>query len=53
MFTNTSALNIGAPNFIGQTLLDIKGQIGPDTITVDSFNTSSHKWVEHLASPKN
>jgi hypothetical protein len=31
--------NVGAPNFTRQTLLDIKGQISPDTVTVCDFNT--------------
>jgi hypothetical protein len=38
-FINTYVPNIGAPNFIRQTLLNIKGQIGPDTISVGDFNT--------------
>jgi hypothetical protein len=35
---NIYALNCGAPNFIKQTLLNTKGEIGLDTITVDDFN---------------
>jgi exonuclease III len=40
MIVNVYAPIIDAPNFIKQTLLDIKGQIGPKTIKVYDFNTS-------------
>jgi hypothetical protein len=33
------ATNVGTPNFIRQTLLDIRGQIGSDIIIVGDFNT--------------
>ena len=36
---NTYALNIGAPQYIRQTLADIKGGIGSNTIIVGDFNT--------------
>ena len=36
---NIYAPNIGAPQYIGQTLTDIKGEIDSDTITVGDFNT--------------
>jgi hypothetical protein len=36
---NINAPNIGAPSFIKQMLLDIKGQIGPHTIIVGDFNS--------------
>ena len=36
---NTYALNIGAPQYIRQTLTDIKGEINSDTIIVGDFNT--------------
>ena len=36
---NTFALNIGAPQYIRQTLTDIKGEIGSNTIIVGDFNT--------------
>jgi hypothetical protein len=39
MIVDTHTLNTGTPNFIKQTLLHIKGQIGSNTITVDDFNT--------------
>ena len=37
---NIYAPNIGAPQYIRQTLIDIKGEIDSDTIIVGDFNTS-------------
>ena len=36
---NIYATNIGAPQYVRQTLTDIKGEIGSDTIIVGDFNT--------------
>ena len=36
---NTYAPNIGAPQYIRQTLTDIKGEIDINRITVGDFNT--------------
>ena len=36
---NIYAPNIGAPQYIRQTLIDIKGQIDSNTIIVGDFNT--------------
>ena len=36
---NTSAPNIGAPQYIGQTLTDIKGEIDSNTIIIGDINT--------------
>ena len=36
---NIYATNIGAPQYIRQTLTDIKGEIDSNTITVGDFNT--------------
>ena len=36
---NIHALNIGAPQYIRQTLTDIKGEIDSNTIVVGNFNT--------------
>ena len=36
---NIYASNIGAPQYIRQTLTDIKGEIDSNTITVGDFNT--------------
>ena len=44
---NTYAPNIGAPQYIRQTLTDIKGEINSDTIIVGDFNTHSHQWTDH------
>ena len=35
----TNAPNIGAPQYIRQTLTDIKGEIDSNTIIVGDFNT--------------
>ena len=35
---NISPLNIGAPQYIRQTLTDIKGEIDSNTIIVEDFN---------------
>ena len=47
MIVNISAPNIGAPQYIRQTLTDIKGEIDSDTIIVGDFNTHSHQWTDH------
>ena len=44
---NIYATNIGAPQYVRQTLTDIKGEIGSDTIIVADFNTHSHQWMDH------
>ena len=36
--TNIYATNIGAPQYIGQTLTDIKGEIDSNTVTIEDFN---------------
>ena len=36
---NTYAPNVGAPQYIRQTLTDIKGEINHNTIIVGEFNT--------------
>ena len=37
--------NIGAPQYIRQTLIDIKGEIDSNTILAGDFNTPSHQWT--------
>ena len=39
IIVNTYAPNIGAPQYIRQTLTDIKGKIDSNTIIVGGFNT--------------
>ena len=39
--------NIGAPQYIRQTLTDIKGETESNTIIVEDFNTHSHQWTDH------
>ena len=38
--------NIGAPQYIRQTLTDIKGELDRNTIIVGDFNTP-HQWTDH------
>ena len=44
---NIYAPNIGAPQFIRQTLTDIKGGTDSNTIIVGYFNTHSHQRRDH------
>ena len=44
---NIYAPNIEAPQYIRQTLADIKGEIDSNTIIVVDFNTHSHQWTDH------
>lgn len=37
---NIYVSNIGAPNFMKWTLMDIKDYMGPDIVIVDNFDTS-------------
>lgn len=39
MIVNLNSLNIKVPNFIKPTLLDIKGEIGSNTIIVGGLDT--------------
>ena len=44
---NIYAPNIGTPQYIRQTLTDIKGKIDSNTMIVGDFNTHSHQWTDH------
>ena len=44
---NIYAPNIGAPQYIRQTLTNIKGETDSNTIIVGDFNTHSHQWTDH------
>ena len=44
---NIYALYIRVPQYIRQTLTDIKGEIDSNTIIVVDFNTHSHQWTDH------
>ena len=44
---NIYAPNIGAPQYIRQTLTNIKGDIDINTIIVGDVNTPSHQWTDH------
>ena len=39
--------NIGAPQYIRQTLSYIKGEIGSNTIIVGDLISYSHQWTNH------
>ena len=43
---NICAPNIGAPQYIRQTLTDIKGETDSNTIT-GGFTPHSHQWTDH------
>ena len=44
---NIYAPNIGAPQYIRQTLADIKGKTDSSTIIVEDFNRPAHtnRWI--------
>ena len=44
---NIYAPNIGAPQYIRQTLTDIKGEINSNTIVAGDFTTHSRQWADH------
>ena len=44
---NIYAPHIGAPQYIRQTLTDVKGEIDSSIIIVGDFNTHSHQWTDH------
>ena len=44
---NIYAPNIGAPQYIRQTLTNIKGEIDINIIIAGDFNTHSHQWTNH------
>ena len=44
---NIYAPNIGAPQYIRQTLTDIKADINSNTIIAGDFNTPLHQWIDH------
>ena len=39
--------NIGAPQYIRQTLTDIKGEIDSNTVKVGDLITHSHQWTDY------
>ena len=47
MIVNIYAPNTGAPQYIRQTLTDIKGEIDSNTIIVGDFNTLPHQWRDY------
>ena len=47
IIVNIYAPNIGAPQYMRQTVTDIKGEIDSNTIIVGDFNTLSHQGTDH------
>ena len=48
IIVNINAPNIGAPQYIRQTLTDIKGEIDSNAILLGDFNTPlTHQWTNH------
>ena len=44
---NIYAPNIGAPQYIRQSLTDIKGETDSNTIIVGDLTPHSHQWTDH------
>ena len=44
---NIYSPNIGAPQYIRQTLIDIKGEIDSNTIIAGHLTPLSHQWTDH------
>ena len=44
---NVYAPSTGAPQYIRQTLTDIKGEPDSNTIIVGDFTPHSHQWKDH------
>ena len=44
---NIYAANKGAPQYIRQTLTDIKGETDSNTIIIGDFKPHSHQWTDH------
>ena len=47
IIVNIYASNIGAPQYIRQTLTDIKGEIDRNTVIQESLTPHSHQWTDH------
>ena len=41
---NIYALNLGAPQYVRQTLTSMKGEMNNNTIIVGDFNTPTHSY---------
>ena len=44
---NIYAPNIGAPQYVRQTLTDIKEEIDSNTIIAGDLTPHSHQWTDH------
>lgn len=47
VIVNTYVPNVRAPNFIKQTIMDTKGQMGPNRIIVSDSIPHSNLWIGH------
>ena len=47
IIVNIYAPNIGAPQYIRQTLTDIKGETDSNAIIVGDFNAPLTPWTDH------
>ena len=46
IIVNIYFLNIGAPKYIKQILIDIKGEIDGNTIIIGDLTPYSHQWTD-------
>ena len=47
MIVNIYAPNIGATQYIGQTLTNIKRETDSNTIIIGDLTPHSHQWTDH------
>ena len=47
IIVNIYAINIGAPQYIRETLTDLKGEIDSDTTIVGTLTSHLHQWTGH------
>ena len=47
VFVNIYAINIGAPKYIKQIIVDLEGEIGSNTIIVEDLIPLLHQWIYH------
>ena len=47
IFVNVYAINIGAPKYIKQIIVDLEGEIDSNTIIVEDLIPYLHQWIDH------
>ena len=47
IIVNIYAINIGAPKYIKQIIVDLEGEIGSNTIIVEDLIPLLHQWIYH------